>query len=280
LNIIPQVGGLGAEISDIDLAKPISPTTIDRVRECLWNSHIVVFRDQQLSPEAQISFGRQLGELKTHPLIGCLDGYPEIMMVIKEADDQHNFAGAWHTDTSYQQVPAMASLLYAIEVPDALGDTLFCNMVAAYRALSPAMQGFLKPLQAVHSFTGRTLAGREQDLGYGALAKQSDTLPKMVQPVIRVHPQSGQSAIYVNPMFTESIIGLSSTESDTVLELLFEHCVQAEFVYRLRWQAGTVAMWDNLTTMHYPLNDYAGHRRVMRRIVIAGTEQSGEILTV
>ncbi|MFT5114366.1 MAG: taurine dioxygenase [Parasphingorhabdus sp.] len=275
MKITRLVGGLGAEISEVNLADEMPSPVVNKVKQSLWQSHLVIFRDQQLSPDAQITFGKHLGELKKHPLIGSLEGYPEIMMVIKEPQDEHNFAGAWHTDTSYQETPAMASLLYAIEVPEDLGDTLFCNMVAAYEALSPSMQSFLESLRAMHSFTGRSFAGREQDLGYGALAKGSGTLPSISQPVIRTHPQSGRRGIYVNPMFTESIIGLTSAESDTILTLLFEHCVKAEFCYRLRWQPGTVAIWDNLTTMHYPLNDYAGHRRIMRRIVIAGTERSG-----
>ena len=274
-HVQPQIGGLGAEILDVDLSSDLSAQCIEKIRQCLWKYHVIVFREQQLTPQDQCVFASKLGTLKRHPFINSLEGFPEIMVVRKEPDEQHNFAGAWHTDTSYQATPAMGSMLHAVEVPENLGDTLFCNMVAACEALSPAFRSFLEPLRAIHSFTGRSLAGREQDLGYGALASNHQAAPKVLQPVIRMHPESARRALYVNPMFTESIAGLTSDESDTLLEYLFSHAIRPEFIYRLRWQVGTVVIWDNLSTMHCPLNDYGGHRRVMHRVVIAGTQTSG-----
>lgn len=275
IDILPTIGGLGAEIKGINLAAEIIEPDVKKIQQCLCTHHVILFRDQILEPAQQCAFASKLGSLKQHPFIGSLEGHPEIMLVKKEPDDEHNFAGAWHTDTSYQETPALASMLYAIEVPENLGDTMFCNMVAACEALSPEFRNYLSKLQGVHSFTGRSMAGREQDLGYGSLAKKHETAAKVLQPVIRTHPDSGMQAIYVNPMFTESILGLTPGESDAILDFLFGHCIKPEFLFRLRWQAGTVAIWDNLTTMHYPLNDYAGHKRVMHRVVIAGTDKSG-----
>ncbi|MDH3634904.1 MAG: TauD/TfdA family dioxygenase [Gammaproteobacteria bacterium] len=273
-----MIGGLGAEISGIALDSPLDDETIDTIKANLWRYQVVVFHDQPLSPQALVSFGRKLGRLKQHPFIGSLEAFPEIMVICKEAEDLHNFAGAWHTDTSYQEVPALASMLLAVEVPEKLGDTLFCNMVAAFEALSDSMRSFIDSLEAVHSFTGRSMAGREQDLGYGSLAKDHQNAVKIVQPVVRTHFESKQKMIYVNPMFTESILGLTDAESAAILSFLYQHCIQPEFIMRLRWRPGTVVIWDNAATMHYPLNDYAGHRRLMHRVVIAGNDHCGRPL--
>lgn len=273
-----MTGGLGAEIEAIDLLTQADEKNIEAIKNALWRHHLVVFRNQPLSPEAQIEFGRKLGALKQHPFISSLEGFPEIMVVRKEPEDLHNFAGAWHTDTSYHEVPALASMLLAVNVPAQLGDTLFCDMVGAYNALSDPMRAFLDGMEAVHSFTGGSMAGRDQDLGYGSLAKEYQDAPKIAQPVVRTHPESGKKSLYVNPMFTESIIGLTDTESDAMLSYLYQHCIRPEFITRLRWQPATLVIWDNLTTMHYPLNDYAGHRRLMHRVVIAGTDRCGRPL--
>ena len=274
-----MIGGLGAEVRGLDLGGEITADVVAAIKDALWRYHLLVFRDQVLSPEKQIAFGRALGPLKTHPYIGSLEGYPEIMVVRKEPNDLHNFAGAWHTDTSYQDTPALGSMLLAVEVPPRLGDTLFCNMAAAYEELSQAMRDFLDGKLAVHSFTGRSMSGREQDLGYGSLAENHRAAAKVLQPVIRTHFASAKKMIYVNPMFTESIQGLSESESETILDFLFRHCTQPEFITRLQWQEGTVAIWDNAATMHNPLKDYHGHRRVMHRVVIAGDDRCGRILT-
>lgn len=275
LTVKPMIGGLGAEIEGVDLGAKLDSNRVAMIKEALWQHHVIVFRGQPLSPELQVQFGRSLGNLKQHPFINSLEGFPEIMVVRKEPEDMHNFAGAWHTDTSYQEVPAMGSMLLAVEVPDGLGDTLFCNMVSAFGALSDSMQMFLEGKSAVHSFTGRSMAGREQDLGYGSLAKNHQDAMKMLQPVIRTHFASKKKMIYVNPMFTESICGLTDEESEMILSFLYQHCTKPEFVMRMRWQPGTIAIWDNATTMHCPLNDYAGHRRIMHRVVIAGTDICG-----
>ena len=275
LAIKPMIGGLGAEIEGIDLSLPIDGEQTQAIKNALWQHQVIVFRDQVLTPEAQIAFGRCLGSLKEHPFINSLEGYPEIMVVRKDPQDLHNFAGAWHTDTSYQATPAMGSMLLAVKVPEQLGDTLFCNMIAAYDALSESMQAFLQDKQAIHSFAGGSMAGREQDLGYGALASNHQHSHKVLQPVVRSHFASKRKMIYVNPMFTESIAGLEADESEAILSFLYQHCIKPEFITRLRWQPGTVAIWDNAATMHCPLNDYAGHQRIMHRVVIAGEDACG-----
>lgn len=270
IQVTPCVGALGAEVAGVDLAGPLSDAVIAEIRQCL-NAHLlIVFRDQTLSPGQQVRFAQRFGELKAHPYIPGLDGHPEVMVVKKEPGDRHNFAGAWHTDTTYQEIPTLGSMLYALEVPRARGDTLFCNLYAAYESLSAPFRAFLDTLQAEHSFFGGSGLGRGQENGYGGQAREIDGQARAVHPLIRTHPETGRRALYVNAMFTESIVGLSPQESKTVLEYLYTHCVRAEFVHRLRWTAGTLAFWDNRCTMHYPLDDYPGERRIMHRITIAG----------
>jgi len=272
----PQIGGFGALIKGVDLAQPLDQQAINEIKTIFATYHVLIFRGQQLTPDQQIGFGKQFGPLVKHPYIKGLDDCPEIMVVEKKETDKHNFAGAWHTDTSYQEIPALASMLYAREIPPSnLGNTLFCNLVAAYEALSKPLQEFLIKLKAVHSFTGRSMAGREQDLGYGQLAKNRTDQNKVLQPVIRRHPESFKLSLYVNPMFTEYIEGLNPDESDLILDYLFQHCIKSEFVFRLCWTPDTLIVWDNLTTMHNPINDYDGYRRLMHRVVVAGSEKSG-----
>ena len=272
----PQPGGLGAAIAGVDLTQPLDEEIISDIKQILWKFHLIIFKDQKITPDQQIRFGKYFGSVVKHPYIKGLEGYPEIMVVEKKETDKHNFAGAWHTDTSYQEVPALASILYAREIPPSnLGNTLFCNLVAAHEALSKPLQEFLIGMNAIHSFTGRSMKGREQDLGYGQLAKNRTEQIKVLQPVIRRHPISLRHSLYVNPMFTESIQTLTSDESDSILDYLFQHSTKSEFVFRLCWAPNDLVIWDNLTTMHNPINDYDGYYRLMHRVVVAGTEQSG-----
>jgi len=272
----PQPDGLGAVINGVDLAQPLDEKTISDIKQIFWEFHLIIFKNQKITPDQQIRFGKYFGPVVKHPYIKGLEGFPEIMVVEKKETDKHNFAGAWHTDTSYQEVPALASALYARQIPPSnLGNTLFCNLVAAYEALSRPLQEFLMRLSAIHSFTGRSMTGREQDLGYGQLAKNKTEDIKVLQPVVRRHPMSLKHSLYVNPMFTESLPTLTSDESDLILDYLFQHSTKSEFVFRLCWEPNDLVMWDNLTTMHNPINDYDGYYRLMHRVVIAGAEKSG-----
>ena len=272
----PQPGGLGAVITGVDLTQPLDEQVISDIKKILWKFHLIIFKNQKITPDQQIRFGQYFGPVVKHPYIKGLEGYPEIMVVEKKETDKHNFAGAWHTDTSYQEVPALASILYAREIPPSdLGNTLFCNLVAAYEALSEPLKDFLINLSAIHSFTGRSMTGREQDLGYGQLAKNRTEQNKVLQPVIRRHPISLRQSLYINPMFTESIQALTAEESDLILDYLFQHSTKSEFVFRLSGAPDTLVVWDNLTTMHNPINDYDGYYRLMHRVVVAGSEQSG-----
>lgn len=278
--VAPLAGALGAEISGVDLRRPLDDATVAEIRRALIEHLVVFFRDQPLAPAELVSFGRRFGELVIHPYIKGLDGHPEIMIVKKEPEDEFNFAGGWHSDTTYREVPALGSILHAVEVPAFGGDTLFANMVLAYESLSAGMKRALDGLQALHSFLGRAgAAGRDQDLGAGqggyaaATGSPEAMAAPVAHPLVRVHPESGRKALYVNPMFTTRLDGFMDEESQPLLHYLYQHAVKPDFTCRFRWSAGAIAFWDNRATMHYPLNDYPGQRRLMHRVTIAGTER-------
>jgi taurine dioxygenase len=278
--VAPVAGALGAEISGVDLSQPLDAGTVAELRAALLDHLVIFFRDQTLTPEQHKSLGRCFGTLSVHPYIKGLDGHPEIMIVKKEREDAFNFAGGWHSDSTYHEVPSLGSILYAIEVPPYGGDTLFASMYLAYESLSPGMKRMLDPLAALHSFRGRAGLGRDQDLGsaaaggYAAAKGSAEAMAAPVEhPVIRTHPETGRKALYVNPMFTLRLKGFSDAESQPLLEYLYRHAERADFTCRFRWTAGAVAFWDNRSVMHLPLNDYPGERRVMHRVTISGSDR-------
>jgi len=190
----------------------------------------------------------------------------------EEGDNVHlskNIGGGWHTDHSYDQIPAMGSLLYALQTPPTGGDTLFASMYAAYDALSDGLKQTLAGLRAVHSSRhvfGAKKPGLEDRFHNPDLATQD-----AVHPVVITHPDSGRKALYVNPGFTLRFDGWTDEESRPLLSYLYEHAVRPEFVYRFAWQPGSLAFWDNRATWHYAVNDYHGERRLMHRITVEGS---------
>ena len=271
LSIKPISGVLGAEIDGVDLAADLSDGTIAEIRAALVEHHVVFFREQQLSPEAQMAFGRRFGELDTHPFVEGNATHPEVLDVITEPDDRANFGGGWHIDVTFLPEPDMASILYAIEVPEAGGDTLFADLHAAYDALSDTMKGMLEGLTCTHS------AGPQYgDGGYSTKSKAMTTRNQeasheaVTHPLVRTHPESRRPALYANPAFTTGIDGLRRDESGALLQFLYRHATHERFTCRFRWQPGSVAMWDNRSVMHHALFDYVGKRRVMRRITVKG----------
>ena len=199
-----------------------------------------------------------------------------IAEVRKEPEQERNIGGGWHTDHSYDEVPALGSMLYAREVPQTGGDTLFASMYAAYDALSDGMKGTLEGLRACHSSRhvfGAEAAARRGDLN-GRIGNPELATQDAVHPVVIRHPETGRKALYVNPGFTLRFEGWTDEESRPLLDYLYRHAVRPEFTCRFQWREGSLAFWDNRSTWHFAVNDYHGERRLLHRITIAGQRLS------
>lgn len=274
MEIKPLTLGIGAEILGADIRRD---DDFDRIRDAFIKHSVIVIRGQDCTPDEHIAFARRFGDININRFFKPAEGYPEIATVSKEKDQKEAVGEGWHTDHSYDQVPAMGSILHAIEVPPVGGDTLFASMAAAYDALSETMKTFLSGLMAVHSSRhafGQTITDSEASqsgrLGNAELATQDAR-----HPVVITHPLSGRKGLYVNPDFTTHIEGMTPLESDALLGMIYTHCQQPEFQCRISWNKGDMTIWDNRATWHKAINDYDGYRRFMHRITVEGTPLSG-----
>jgi taurine dioxygenase len=265
---VRALGAVGAEISGIDLAEPLAPPALRTVRQSLAEHGVVFFRDQSLSENQHIALARQFGEININRFFAHADGHPEIALVVKEPHQTRNIGGGWHTDHSYDQIPALGSMLYAREVPPVGGDTLFASMYAAYDALSDGLKHTLEGLRGLHS--SRHVFGVERDDLKGRIGNYAQATQDATHPVVITHPESGKKALYVNPGFTTGLDGWTEDESRPLLNYLYTHAARPEFTYRFQWQEGSLAFWDNRATWHYAVNDYQGERRLLHRITIEG----------
>ncbi len=273
MNIRPLSGALGAEITGIDV-RAMGNAEFAAIRDTFHDRSVIVIRDQELSGDDHVAFARRWGDININRFFKPTDTHPEIATVLKEADQKLNVGGDWHTDHSYDQAPALGSILYAIETPPAGGDTLFCSMTAAYESLSDGMKATLRSLKARHSSRhafGATQTGTEAHkdgrLGNEAAAKQD-----AVHPVVIAHPETGRPALYVNADFTLGFEGWTDEESQPLLRQIEAHATLSEYTCRVNWAPGTLTMWDNRAVMHKAINDYQGYRRLMHRITINGCE--------
>lgn len=272
LEIEPVSGVLGAEVRGLDLAAELGADTVADLRAAFNEHQVLFFRDQELSAEQQLAFGRRFGELGTHPYVEANPNHPEVIDVVTEPTDRVNFGGGWHTDVTFLPEPDLGSILYAVDIPAVGGDTLFASQLAAYDALSETMQGLLDGLVGIHS------AGPQY--GGGGYSRQSSAMAtkgageaestQVEHPVVCTHPETGRRGLYVNPAFTIGIKGMTRAESAPLLRFLYEHATAEPLTCRFRWHPGSVAMWDNRSVQHFALHDYRGQRRVMRRITICG----------
>jgi taurine dioxygenase len=272
LEVRPLTGVIGAEIFGPDLSKDLSPDLIKQIREVFLRYGVIFFRDQDLTPEQHLNFSRKFGPIVINPVYGSVDGYPEIMPVIKDVNDKYNIGDTWHSDMSFMNEPPTGSILYAREIPPFGGDTLWTNMYAAYEFLPETLKKALLGMNAVHSDSFLTSRIEERNTGRSTKLVADPNRPEIrsVHPVIRTHDETKKKALYVNYPFTHSFEGMSREESLPLLNQLYAHSTKPEFTCRFRWQKGSVAFWDNRCTMHYACNDYQGYRRVMNRITIAG----------
>ena len=279
LDVRPLAGALGAELWAAGDG-PLDVNALDDagcavVREALCAYHVVVIRDQQMDEADVARFGRRFGELERHPYLGGTSAEPDVVPVIKEPHETVNFGGGWHSEMSFLACPPMATALYAVEVPRFGGDTLFANQQAAYLGLSDTMKHIADSLTAVHSAASQYGRGGDSDRhssdrGSMAVDVSDEAQATVTHPVVRTHPETGAKALYVNRPFTEAISSMRRHESKALLEMLWAHSVHEQFTCRVRWEPGTLTMWDNRSVQHYALNDYHGQRRHMLRVTIAG----------
>ncbi len=264
LKVAPLTPCIGAEISGIDLTQEQDDATIAEIRAALLAHKVVFFRDQFITPEQHIAFARRFGPLEIHPATPKDQPNPEVLH-IAHGPESRGRENEWHSDVTWRAEPSLGSILRAIEVPDMGGDTLFADMAAAFRALSPAMQGWCRSLTAVHDIA-RVFAKR---LGK-SVEELHEQYPPQLHPLVRTHPETGEQALYVNTAFTSHIEGLSAKESERLLAYLYAQAAVPEIQCRFRWRAGSIAFWDNRAGQHYAASDYFPAVRRMERVTIAG----------
>jgi len=270
IEVHPVSGALGAEIDGVDFSKELLDDVVTEIRHA-WLEHLVVFfRNQDISPAQQLAIACHFGEPVEYPFVQGLPDFPVITPIVKLADEKVNFGGLWHTDTTYQIRPPMATMLYGLELPPYGGDTLFANCYRAYETLSDGLKATLKPLIGVNSsHKGRVVETRAARVA-DAPKEDANVARVAEHPIIRVHPETGRKSLYVSFAHTTHFKGWTEAESKPLLDYLFEHQTRPEFTCRFRWEAGSIALWDNRCTLHNPINDYHGHKRVLHRITFAG----------
>lgn len=264
LELQPCNATIGAEVQGVQLAN-VDDETFREIEQAFLDYKVLFFRDQALETSEHVAFARRFGELEEHPFLPPSHS-DEALVRFEKSEEVVGVENQWHTDVSWRERPALGSMLRAIEVPRYGGDTLFADMVAAYEGLPADLREQLDGLEAVHDFSfsfGRALDEETRK-------KRQQEFPAVAHPLIRTHPVTGRKAIYACKVFTSHIVGLPEDESRALLERLYDEATVPEYQCRFRWEAGSVALWDNRSVQHYASNDYWPQRRVMERAAIVG----------
>lgn len=269
-DVHPITPAIGAEITGLDLSLPIEPTALAALRKVWLERKALFFRNQTLTPDQQLVFTRQFGEVEKYPFLPGIEGYPLIAPVLKLPHETVNFGGVWHSDTTYLETPAAGATLYAMEIPPLGGDTLFANMTLAYETLPDEIKEQIRDLRAINSSAKadvtKTREDRIKDAG-GCVPRQEF---QSIHPVVRTHPETSEKILYVNEGHAVRFEGWTEEASRVLLHRLYQHQRKPEFQCRFRWSLGTLAMWDNRAAQHYPVNDYHGYRRLLHRVSLKG----------
>lgn len=270
LEVRRVAGALGAEVLGVDL-RHLDDETIAAIHDAFLEHLVLFFRGQDLTPAELVAFAERIGEPVEYPFVTGIPGHPTVIEVAKLEHERVNFGGVWHADTTYLERPPKASMLLAREVPPYGGDTLFANMHLAYDALSPGLRLALDGVHAVNSSAkadvSQTREDRVREAGRG---EDTHAVYEAIHPAVRTHPETGRKALYVNPAHTVRFDGWTEEESEPLLSFLHHSAVRPEHTCRFSWAVGSLAMWDNRSTQHNPVNDYHGHRRRMHRVTLAG----------
>ena len=268
-------GSLGAEISGPDLATDLAEEVLVELRAALLAHQVIFFRDQHLTPARQLAFARRWGDIHLHPFVVGMPDHPEVLRIVKRPTDARNFGGSWHTDQMFAPAPAMGTILYAVEVPSVGGDTMFTNQYLAFETLSPAMQRLCEGLRTVCVGDGlKKYGGRSRKEAYAGMTAMQvkdpgDVQTTSVHPLVRTHPETGRRALYIGG-HVQRFEGMEEAESRPLIDFLMAHSIRPEFTCRFRWEAGSLAFWDNRCTQHFAINDYPAETRIMHRVTVCG----------
>jgi taurine dioxygenase len=263
-------GALGAEVRGVDLAR-LDNAAGAAIRDAFHEHLVLVFRDQDLRPADQVAFTALFGPVEPHPLQTrrTVDGFPAVLVLENRKGRPGARNDYWHSDISHAEQPPSASVLHALDVPEGRGDTMFCNMYRAYEGLSGGLREVLRGLSALHS--GMATYARSLEHSDARPIDAAEVKPPRAHPVVRTHPGTGRSALFVNPHFTTGFDGMTEDESRPLLDTLYAFATRPENVYRHRWRAGDVVMWDNRCTMHYAVMDYTEDMpRLLHRTTAGG----------
>jgi alpha-ketoglutarate-dependent taurine dioxygenase len=281
MEVVPLAHALGVEIRGVDIIGAVTDADIGAIREVWHRAHVIVFRDVEWTPARHIAFSRRFRDLDDHAATphDTLDGFPELLEITNipkngEPSQTRNTGRNWHSDYSYTNRPAAASMLYCVKKPPVGGDTMFCNMVRAYEDLSDKMKGVVADLQSVYDFSLVSGLGKRDPEKIEELLKIN---PPIAHPCVREHDESGVKALYVSER-TSHFDGMTREESEPLIKFLCTHATRPENVYRHQWRVGDLVCWDNRTTMHLALGDFdESQPRRMLRTTLRG-EPSGYVV--
>lgn len=260
----------GVEVSGIQLADAAGDV-MEQIKQTIYEHGVAVFRDQEFSPEQHLAFAKRWGGIDVNQYFPLQDEFPEIAVVRKKPEQETNIGGAWHTDHSYDQIPAMGSILVARELPPHGGDTHYAHMGAAYDSLSDELKAAVEGLEAYHTADHvYEEGGLYAQTDMGSELRGQDLKTGAIHPVVIRHPHTGRKLLYVNSGFTINFVGQTREESLPLLTELLNSALVEDNQCVVKWQPGTVAIWDNRTSWHNAMNDYQGHYREMHRITLSG----------
>ncbi len=265
ITVTPKGVTLGAQVTGVRLGGDLQDDVIAEIRRALLDYKVLIFPDQPLSSMQHVNFARRFGELETHPFLPGNDDLPELVRFEKGADTS-GFENGWHHDVTWRECPSMGAVLRAVSVPTTGGDTVFCDMSAAYDGLSDETKQRLDSLVAVHDYMhafGRAVPDDKK-------AAMRKAYPQVKHPVIRTHPETGRRLIFVNTYFTSQIVGLDPDDSVRLVRELAGEADTLEYQYRVAWENDMVVFWDNRVVQHYAVSDYFPAVRIMERASIVG----------
>lgn len=274
-DVVRLGGNIGAEIHGLDLRQEMSEAQFSALHETFVNHEVLIFREQDISLDEQMAFGRRFGELSVHPFSPNLDDKREVIVLDYSADNPPALTDQWHADETFRMAPPALTILRAKVVPAYGGDTLFSSMTAAYTGLSERMKQYIHGLEAIHDFKPWRPLFTSSEAHQKRLRELEREFPNPSHPVVRVHPVTGRRTINVSAQFTVKIIGLKDDESNMILQYLYGRAQIPEFQLRVKWAPHTVVMWDNRSTHHYAPHDYYPQRRTMNRVTVAGDAVQG-----